>query len=148
MAAVTRRIEASPEAVFAVLADGWRYSNWVVGTSHMQAVESEWPAAGTRLYHCSGVWPVVTRDETVVEESVADRKLVLLAKGGVLGSARVVLELEPDGDGTIVSLAETPVAGFGKWVHNPVLDRVLARRNVETLARLAALSERHTEPAS
>jgi len=146
MAAVTRRIEASPEAVFAVLADGWRYSNWVVGTSHMQAVESEWPAAGSRLYHCSGAWPVVTRDETVVEESAPNRKLVLLAKGGVLGSARVVLELEPAGDGTIVSLAEEPVAGFGKWAHNPVLDRVLARRNVEALARLAALSERHTKP--
>lgn len=146
MAAVTRRIEASPEAVFAVLADGWRYSNWVVGTSHMRAVESHWPAAGARLHHCSGVWPLVTRDETIVEESAPGRKLVLLAKGGILGSARVVLELEPDGDGTLVSLSEAPVAGFGKWVHNPALDRVLARRNVETLARLAALSERHTEP--
>ncbi len=146
MAAVTRRMEVSPAVVFAVLADGWRYSNWVVGTSHMQAVESEWPAAGSRLFHCSGVWPVVTRDETIVEESIPDRKLVLLAKGGVLGSARVVLELEPAGDGTIVSLAEAPVAGLGKWAHNPVLDRVLARRNVEALARLAALSELHTKP--
>src|SRR6185437_5569282 len=101
MAAVTRRIEASPEAVYAVLADGWRYSNWVVGTSHMRAVESHWPATGARLHHCSGIWPVVTRDETVVEESVPNQRLVLLAKGGVLGSARVVLELEQDGDGTI-----------------------------------------------
>jgi uncharacterized protein YndB with AHSA1/START domain len=147
MAAVTRRIEASPEAVFAVLADGWRYSNWVVGTSHMRAVESEWPAAGARLHHCSGIWPLVTRDETVVEESVPDRKLVLLAKGGILGSARVTLELEPDGDGTIVSLLEGPVDGPAKWLYNPVVDLILARRNVETLARLAALSERHTHPA-
>ena len=146
MAAVTRRIEASPEAVFAVLADGWRYSNWVVGTSHMRAVESEWPAVGARLHHCSGIWPLVTRDETVVEESVPDRKLVLLAKGGILGSARVRLELEPDGDGTIVSLSEAPVDGPAKWLYNPVVDLILARRNVETLARLAALSERHTHP--
>ena len=148
MATVTRRIEASPEAVNGVLADGWRYSNWVVGTSHMRAVEQEWPAAGARLHHCSGIWPLVTRDETVVEESIPDRRLVLLAKGGVLGSARVVLELEPDGDGTIVSLSETAVAGFGKWIYNPVVDLVMARRNVETLARLAALSERHTKPVS
>src|SRR6185437_4810956 len=135
MAAVTRRIEASPEAVFAVLADGWRYSNWVVGTSHMRAVELEWPAAGARLHHCSGIWPLVTRDETVVEESVPDRKLVLLAKGGILGSARVTLELEPDGDGTIVSLSEGPADGPAKWLYNPVVDLILARRNVETLAR-------------
>jgi hypothetical protein len=100
------------------------------------------------LHHCSGIWPLVTRDETIVEESEPNRRLVLLAKGGILGSARVVLELEQDGDGTIVSLSEAPVAGFGKWVHNPGLDLVLARRNVETLARLAALSERHTEPVS
>ncbi len=146
MAAVTRRIEASPEAVFAVLADGWRYSNWVVGTSHMRAVESHWPAVGARLHHSSGIWPLVTQDETVVEESIPDQRLVLLAKGGVLGSARVVLELEPSGAGTMVTLSEAAVAGFGKWAHNPVTDLVLAKRNVETLARLAALSERHTEP--
>lgn len=146
MATVTRRIEASPGAVFAVLADGWRYSNWVVGTSHMRAVETEWPATGARLHHCSGIWPLVTRDETVVEESIPDRKLVLLAKGGIAGSARVVLELVPDGDGTIVWLSETAVAGLGKWIYNPAIDLLMARRNVETLARLAALSERHTTP--
>src|SRR6478672_13163745 len=109
MAVNSTHIAATPHQVFAVLADGWRYSNWVVGTSHMRAVESEWPATGARLHHCSGIWPLVTRDETVVEESVPDRKLVLLAKGGILGSARVRLELEPDGDGTIVSLLEAPV---------------------------------------
>ena len=38
------------------------------------------------------------------------------------------------------------MAGFGKWIYNPVVDLVMARRNVETLARLAALSERHTKP--
>jgi len=147
MAAVTRRILASPETVYAVLADGWCYSNWVVGTSHMRAVEPDWPAAGARLHHCSGIWPLATRDETVVEESEPNRRLVLLAKGGILGSARVVLELQPDDDGTIVSMVEEPVAGPAKWLHNPAFDLILARRNVETLARLAALSERHTEPA-
>ena len=73
MATVTRRIEASPEAVYGVLADGWRYSNWVVGTSHMRAVEQEWPAAGAPLPPCYGLWPLVTPDETLVEESKPQR---------------------------------------------------------------------------
>ena len=46
-----------------------------------------------------------------------------------------------------MTLAEAPVGGLGKWLHNPVNEAVLARRNVETLARLAALAERRTEPA-
>lgn len=147
MAVVKRSIKASPDDVWAVLADGWLYSNWVVGTSHMRAVETAWPAVGARLFHASGVWPVVARDETKVEESEPSRRLVLLARGRPLGEARVVVELEPDGDSTQVTMHETPVAGPGKWLHNPASEAVLVRRNVESLARLAALVERHTQPA-
>ncbi len=44
MATVHAHIDASPDSVFAVLADGWHYSNWVVGTSHVRAVQADWPA--------------------------------------------------------------------------------------------------------
>jgi uncharacterized protein YndB with AHSA1/START domain len=147
MADVSVHIHASPNAVFAILADGWLYSTWVVGNSHVRAVESDWPDPGSRLHHCSGVWPVVTRDETLVEKSEPARRLELYAKGGPLGAVRIVIELEPDGDGTRVSLAEAPVTGLGKWLHNPINDKLLARRNTETLARLAAVSERRTQPS-
>jgi uncharacterized protein YndB with AHSA1/START domain len=147
MATVSRTINAAPSAVFATLSDGWLYSNWVVGTSHMRAVETAWPAVGSRLHHCSGVWPIVTRDDTVVEESEPDRRLVLIANGGILGAARVVIELEAAGEDTVVTLVETPIAGIGKWTNNPVNEAILARRNVETLARLAALTERRTTPS-
>lgn len=40
MASVSRVIAATPEQVFAVLAHGWSYSNWVTGTSHMRAVDA------------------------------------------------------------------------------------------------------------
>jgi uncharacterized protein YndB with AHSA1/START domain len=146
VATVTATINSSPAGVFAVLADGWLYSNWVVGTSHMRAVEAGWPAAGSRLYHASGVWPVVTRDESIVEEAEPNRRLVLVAKGWPLGEARVVIELAAAGDATVVTMTETPIAGPGKWVHNPLTDAILVRRNVEALARLAALTEHRTEP--
>jgi uncharacterized protein YndB with AHSA1/START domain len=147
MATASRVVRATPDAVWAVLADGWLYSNWVVGTSHMRAVESDWPATGSRLFHASGVWPLVARDETQVEVSEPSRRLVLIARGRPFGEARVIIEVEPDGTGTSVTIHETPVAGPGKWLHNPATEALLLRRNVETLARLAAIAERHTEPA-
>lgn len=146
MATVTRVIAASPAQVFAVLADGWSYSNWVVGTSHMRAVESSWPAVGARVHHATGIWPSVVRDETVVEVMRDEQALTLLAKGGPLGNARVVIELTAQGDATRVSMLETPTSGPGKWLHNPVAEAVLTRRNVESLARLAAIAERRTHP--
>ena len=147
VASVTATVQAPPAAVFAVLADGWLYSNWVVGTSHMRAVEADWPAVGSRLHHATGVWPLVTRDESVVEEVEDGRRLVLTAKGGRLGEARVVVELEPAGTGSRVTMAETPITGPSKWVRNRVSEAILLRRNAETLARLAALAERRTQPA-
>jgi uncharacterized protein YndB with AHSA1/START domain len=147
VATVTATVKAPPDAVFAVLADGWLYSNWVVGTSHVRAVEADWPKVGTRLHHATGAWPLVTRDESVVEEVDGGRRLVLVAKGRPLGEARVVVDLEPDGADTRVTMTETPIAGPGKWVHNPLTEALLVRRNTEALARLAAVAERRTEPA-
>jgi hypothetical protein len=147
MATVTKRMNCSPNDVFDVLRDGWRYTNWVVGTSHMRAVDAAWPAPGSKLHHCSGVWPIATRDETIVDRCEDNQRLELTAKGGWLGSAKIVIGIEPDGDGTVVTLTETPVAGPGEWLHNPLNDALLRRRNVEALERLAAMSERRTEPA-
>ena len=148
MATVRGHIDASPETVFAVLADGWHYSNWVVGTSHVRAVQADWPAVGSKLFHASGLWPAVTRDETTVDQVDAPSLLVLTAKGRPFGEARVTLELvEAPGGGTDITMGEAPVAGPGKWAHNPLGDLVLARRNTESLARLAALVQRRTSPA-
>jgi uncharacterized protein YndB with AHSA1/START domain len=148
MSTVDRVIAASPARVFAVLADGWVYSNWVVGTSHMRAVEPAWPAAGSRLHHASGPWPFVVRDETVVEEMEPDHRLVLTARAWPFGQARVVLVLAAEGNGeTRVTMTEAPTSGPGRWLHNPVSEAILGRRNVESLDRLAALAERRTDPA-
>jgi uncharacterized protein YndB with AHSA1/START domain len=140
-------IDTTRQRVFAALSDGWCYSNWVVGTSHMRAVESAWPAVGSRLFHASGAWPFVTRDETRVEECEPERRLVLRASGGPAGDARIVLDLADEGDGCRVTMHETPVSGLGNWLHNPLSEAVLLRRNIEALARLAAVAERRTAPS-
>src|SRR5215218_11451823 len=95
---VKRDTSASRRQVWDVIADGWTYSQWVVGNSRMRAVDPNWPEVGATIRHSIGVWPLVIDDETVVEESVPQEKLVLHAKGQ-LGGARVVLRLSdiPDG---------------------------------------------------
>lgn len=155
MATVTATMRATPDEVFAVLADGWAYAGWVVGASHVRAVEAGWPAVGSRLHHASGAWPVVMEDETRVELVDPGRRLVLMARASGLGAARVDLSLvpepsgtpgDPHGTSTRVTMAEEPVSGPGRWLHNPLADALLLRRNTEALARLGCLVERPTSP--
>ncbi len=146
MAVVECHTQALPHDVFAVLANGWYYSGWVVGTSHMRAVEAEWPAAGSRLFHASGIWPAALRDETQVEEVVPDNRLVMTARGRPLGQVRIELTLTVEALGTCIRMSEVPTAGLGRWIDNPINEKLLARRNVESLARLTAMAERRTCP--
>lgn len=148
MATNTAHISATREQVFAVLADGWLYSNWVVGTSHMRAVEAEWPATGSKLFHAAGVWPAVARDETEVKECVPGERLVLVARGRPFGEAVVEIELSDESGGCWVVMHETPIAGPGRWLHNPASEAMLVRRNTQALARLAAIAERRTAPTT
>lgn len=147
MAKVEAFIEAAPERVFEVLSNGWYYPNWVVGTSHMRAVDEHWPDVGSKLFHASGIWPMALRDETEVEAVVPGSRLVMMVKGRPLGEARVEINLHREGGGTRVVLTEEPVRGPGAWAHNPVTERLLHRRNVEVLARLAAIAEQRSTPA-
>lgn len=148
MATVTHRITGRPSEVFAVLSDGWLYSGWVVGTSHMRAVEGSWPAPGSKLHHAIGTWPLVIHDETVVDHMTPDEELILTTRGRPMGEAQVIITLTPteDGTATVVTMGETPIAGPVKWLHNPVTEALLARRNKESLARLATLTQRPQQP--
>lgn len=140
MTEVTRRIDATPDEVWAVLADGWLYCGWVVGTSQIRAVDDQWPAVGAKLHHAVGAWPVQIKDSTSVLEAQPNTHLVLQARGWPAGEARVELTLEPDGLSTLVRIAETPVAGPGKWLDNPLQRKLLEARNREALSRLDSLA--------
>jgi len=129
--------------VFAVLADGWLYALWVVGASHIRDVDDDWPNVGSRIHHAFGGWPMLGRDQTTVLESGSPHRLVLQARAWPAGQARIEVKATPNADGgSLVELNEYPVSGVGKAVHNPAFDKLLYRRNVEALARLAALVER------
>ena len=108
---VTRDIAATRQRVWDVLANGWTYSGWVVGNSRIRAVDSNWPAPGTRILHSIGTWPAVIDDETVVEHSIPGEELVLMAKTRPAAKARITLQLTdlPDG-GCRVAMTEVVVS--------------------------------------
>ena len=136
-----KRIDASPEAVWDVLSDGWLYPLWVVGASRMRDVDETWPEVGSRLHHSVGVWPGLIDDNTEVLSAERHVSLKLRAKGWPMGEAEVLIELLPDGDGTLVRIPEKPVKGPGVLVPKPLVDPMLSWRNVEALRRLAFIVE-------
>ena len=141
MATTTRSVSCSPEAVFEVLADGWLYPSWVVGASRIRDVEPAWPAEGARIHHSFGVWPALIDDTTSVLAYDPPRRMVLKARGWPVGSAEVVLEVEPTPTGSTVRITEDAVEGPGTLLPKPLRDVLIGVRNVETLKRLEYLAE-------
>jgi uncharacterized protein YndB with AHSA1/START domain len=143
VAIVERVIQAPPERVFAVLKDAWTYSDWVVGTAHIRAVDPNWPAPGARLYHKVGPWPLSVRDNSEVLSCAEPTELVVRARMWPLGEAKIAIRLVDTGNGgTRVTLAEDFKAGPLRWIRTKVNDLVLHARNVETLRRLGDLAMR------
>jgi hypothetical protein len=143
---VKRDTTATRQQVWNVMADGWTYSQWVVGNTRMRAVESSWPAPGSKIHHTIGIWPAVINDETEVESCTPLEELVLRAKTRPFGGARIVLRLFDTENGCRIEMAEVPVGGPLNLLPRQVGLAAAYPRNRECLARLAALAERRVEP--
>ncbi|MGB7818271.1 MAG: SRPBCC family protein [Ornithinibacter sp.] len=151
-AEVSRAVSADADAVWGVLSDGWAYTTWVVGASRVRLVDTTWPQEGAAIHHSFGVWPAVVDDATTSLRSRRGRELVLRARGWPMGEAQVVIRLEDEGPGRcIVSIAEDAVSGPGTLTPRALRQVAIRRRNVESLKRLAYLTERRSgeeEPSS
>ncbi|MER6596123.1 SRPBCC family protein [Micromonospora purpureochromogenes] len=136
-------IDASPQQVFDVLADGWTYSDWVVGTVHVRDVDDTWPRVGSQLHHKAGPWPLSLHDSSTVLACEPPHKMVIRAGLWPAGEAIVVFTLEPVGaDATRVRIGEDFAAGPLRWIRNKLNDLVLHQRNKETLRRLSDIATR------
>jgi hypothetical protein len=140
---VKRDTTASRGQVWAVMADGWTYSQWVVGNSRMRAVDPNWPQVDSTIAHSIGVWPLLLDDLTVVEDCQPLEQLVLLAKGRPFGKARITLRLSDiEGGGCRIEMAEVPVGAPMGWLPHRVAMAAAFPRNRECTRRLAAIAER------
>ncbi|MET9800234.1 SRPBCC family protein [Streptomyces sp. NPDC006368] len=144
MAVRHRLIRRPPEAVWAVLADGSRYADWVVGTDSTREKDDHWPEPGARIAYTVRVGPYTAEDDTVVRLCEPPRTLELEARSGPLGTARIAIELRPWGEETLVIVDEHPLRGPGGFLHNAALDAMIQLRHRAMLRRLADLVEQTT----
>lgn len=145
MVEVRRRTTAEPDAVWDVLADGWRYPSWVVGAARMRAVDASWPAVGAELHHSIGSWPLMLDDTTRVLVSRPGRELLLRGRGWPTGEVEIHLLLDATADGGCeITMREDVVAGPARLLPPPVRAALLHPRNQESLQRLAYLAERRS----
>lgn len=144
---VTHDVDAPPQAVWDVLADGWSYATWVVGASRVRGVDVGWPAVGSRIHHSFGIWPALINDTTEVLRSSEPSELVLKARGWPAGEAQVVIAITPRGEnGCTVRIEEDATSGPGTLVPKPLRQMAIGPRNVEALRRLGYLAEgRHRD---
>lgn len=149
MSLVKREMDATPEAVFAVLADASTYEDWVVGSKDIRDAEPHWPAPGSTFHHTQGKGPAVVKDTTSVIESQEPTHLVLEVRARPFIVSIVEMSIESLGISRCrVSMYEHPTGGWVKPVWNPLFDRGMSARNVECLRRLEKLAvERSTVAA-
>jgi uncharacterized protein YndB with AHSA1/START domain len=147
MAIVNVVIERPREQVWDVLADGYAYKDWVVGTQEIRAVDDTWPGVGSAIHYSFGWGPLTLKGRTVVRQVDPGHRLGLEADAGLLGTARIVIELDEWGDDTVVVLDEHPLRGPSYLLHNTVTDAVLLLRGRPMIQQLARLVEGRNPPS-
>jgi hypothetical protein len=136
-----RLIKVSPKTVWAVLADGGRYAEWVVGTASSEPVRGQWPQVGSAIGFEVRLGPLRLTNETVVRHCEEGSELELEAHAGVLGTARIAIELRPWGEHCLVIVDEHPLRGAGGLFHNVGFEALIQLRHRAMLARLARVCE-------
>jgi uncharacterized protein YndB with AHSA1/START domain len=135
-------VSASPEAVFEVLDDAYAYPRWVVGARRVRRVDASWPAAGSKFHHAIGNAAAELHDSSMILERVPPERIVLEVRFRPTGVANVEIDVERDGDGSVVTITESPTCGPVSHLPGFVTDPLLFVRNALALQRLRHEIER------
>ncbi len=138
-------VNAAPEAVFDVLEDPHGYAHWVVGASRTRKFDSSWPKPGSKFHHTQGFFGIGLPDHTEVVSVNRPRQIVLEARIRPFAVNKVEMRLRRSGSGTQVTMIEYPTGGIAKKLDNPLMDKLLHLRNVESLRRLRRLAEKRND---
>nr|WP_322975153.1 SRPBCC family protein [Peterkaempfera bronchialis] len=131
-----------PEAVWAVLSDGSRYAEWVVGTAETREADPGWPRVGSQIQYSVRLGLCTLHNRTVVRVCEPPGRLELEALAGPLGTARIAIQVEPWGEGeTLVVVDEHPLRGPGSRMHVAPVELLIQVRHRKMLARLARVVE-------
>jgi hypothetical protein len=135
-------VRAGPEQVWAVLADGYAYAEWVVGTREVRRVDPGWPEPGTSLHFTAGLGPVRIEDRTTSRIADAGRRLELETHALPFGSLRISISIIPWGQDSVVIIDEHPLRGASLLYENPLVEVLLTLRGRRMLRRFAGLVSR------
>jgi uncharacterized protein YndB with AHSA1/START domain len=141
MATNHTQIAASPDEVFAVLANSENYGDWVVGSDTIRDADATWPRVGSRFHHRIGFGPFKINDHTEVIEVDAPHRLIMHARARPLGTARISILLRHHDGGTRVTMIESAGDHLSRLILNPVTDPLVHLRTVEALRRLKRIVE-------
>ena len=138
-------MDAPAEVVFDTLLDVETYPQWLVGAKHIRAVDEDWPAPGSSFHHAVGAGPLTVKDRTTVLLASPPHTLVLLARVGPVGTAKVRFTVTPTADGSHLAIEEEPASGpmrvFWNPLTRPLVAALLWGRNAVSLQELRALVE-------
>ena len=141
MATTHTHITASPDEVFATLANPENYGDWVVGSDTIRDADPAWPKVGSRFHHRVGFGLLKVSDHTEVLAVDPPHRLVLHARARPLGTARVTLLLNERQGGTNVTMIEVAGDRLSRLALNRLTDPLIHLRNVEALRRLKRIVE-------
>jgi hypothetical protein len=134
-------IPYKPDAVWSVLADGYSYGEWVVGTREIHSVDQKWPQVGSSLRFTAGLGHLSITDFTTSRLCVPGSRLELEARALPYGSVRISIEILPWGDESLVIIDEHHLRGPSPLLENPLVEIGLTIRNRQMLRRLARAVE-------
>lgn len=135
-------IKAKPERVWAILADGHTYPDWVVGAAEARKVDPDYPAPGATLHHTQGIPKIGVRDTSTVLEAEKPNHMLLEVRARPFVVSKVRFELEPAGADTHLTMYEWGESGIAPKLLGPLFERLLKLRNAETLRRLRNQAEK------
>lgn len=141
MAVRNALVRADPSAVWAVLADGRSYDQWVVGTQTVRSVDPGWPQEGTSLHYTVGLGRLRLNDRTTVRLVEPGKSLELEALARPVGSVRISIQILPWGEDSVVVLDEHPLRGPSWALENPIAELAMTLRNRAMLHRLTRVVE-------
>ena len=132
-------IDAPPERVWEVLSDPRCYPRWVVGARDFRDADPEFPAIGSKFHHRVGVGPLTVADHTEVVDVNPPWRIELKARARPLGAADIVLQVEPSGSGSRLTMIEDPSDPVTRLL--AVVQLALRARNARGLRRFKELAE-------
>jgi uncharacterized protein YndB with AHSA1/START domain len=142
MPTVTTHFDTPPQRTWEVLSEARAYGFWVTGAHGVHEADSHWPAVGATFRHTQGIPPLVIADTTTVLRSDPPRRLELEARVRPLLIARVVVTIEPEGDGSRVEMEELATGGvLAPLMRLPGAGTLIRARNKESLRRLRKMAD-------